>query len=98
VLRGRDVARLDASQFATRHHGGHRSTQVTNWFRTVSIPWRDVERCGYDDGLWIHVRGGRMVRASAFANGPRAMEWARTPGRNAALRLVEIRKRRNRRR
>ncbi len=67
-----------------------------NWFRTVRLPWREVERFGFDDGdgVWVRCRDGHEHPVSAFQHPASAPEFARTPGRRAAARLEAVRRKR----
>jgi hypothetical protein len=67
---------------------------LVNFWRTVALPWGDVERFGYDSGAWVRTRTGRDHPITAFSAPPGAL--ASVERRNeAAVRAMErIRKRR----
>ncbi len=72
---------------------------LVNWLRTVHLPWSEVARCDYDgDGLWIRCNDGSELRSSPFQHGHTALAFARTPAKEAAVTLENIRKRSRRRR
>jgi hypothetical protein len=67
---------------------------VVNWSRTLHIPWSEVERFGYDSGLWLRRRSGRQHSIAAFAAVTGALPGVDRRGREAAVRLEAERRRR----
>ena len=68
---------------------------VVNFWRTVALPWAEVERFGYDSGAWVRTRAGQDHPITAFSPPPGAL--ASVDRRNqAAVRAMErVRKRRS---
>ncbi|MFC6007780.1 PH domain-containing protein [Angustibacter luteus] len=75
---------------------GQEHVFLVNWFRTVAIPWREIQRFGYDGTVWVRCRDSRTHTVSAFSDSGRALAYARRPGRLAAAELEQIRKQRRR--
>ena len=67
---------------------------VVNLLRTGRIPWPEVERFGYDHGLWVRVVDGRRLEVSAFGEAPGQLASATHRGEAAARELERIRRRR----
>lgn len=67
---------------------------IVNRLATVHIPWSEVQRFGYDGGLWVRRRDTRQHYASAFSFVPGSLPSASERGRDAAARLENIRKKR----
>lgn len=67
---------------------------VVNWLTTTRIPWAEVERFGYDGGLWVRRRDMREHYAAAFSFVPGSLPSATARGRDAARRLENVRKKR----
>ena len=59
---------------------------------TVHIPWAEVDRCGYDDGLWVRRRDRRQRSAASFSFVSGSLPSASERGRDAAVRLENVRK------
>ncbi|MFN8074817.1 MAG: PH domain-containing protein [Kineosporiaceae bacterium] len=72
---------------------------LVNWFRTLRLPWDQVARVDTtSDGVCVLLRDGRFFSVSAFQHGHEALGFARAPARQAARRLDDIRRERQRRR
>ena len=89
------VLLVGARSWLLRVEVGHEVT-IVNWLRTLHVPWSDVERFGYDSGLWVRRRSGRQHDIAAFPAVPGALPSADRRGRTAAAELEAIRKRRRR--
>ena len=75
---------------------GHEVT-IVNLFRTLHVPWAEVTRFGYDQGLWVRRRSGRQHAISAFPGTPGQLSSATRRGEAVAQQLETIRTRRYRR-
>jgi hypothetical protein len=69
---------------------------VVNWIRTVRIPWAEVERFGYDLGVWVRRRDGRQYAIAALTLDPRALPFVRRRVARTARQLETGRRRRRR--
>lgn len=75
---------------------GGENVVVVNLFRTLVIPWREVERFGYDGGAWVRRRDMRQHRITAFCPSSRALPLVERQCRRAAKRMEDRRKQRRR--
>ena len=69
---------------------------LVNRLTTTHIPWAEVERFGYDGALWVRRRDMRQHYAAAFSFVPGSLPSASTRGRDTAVKLENIRKKRRR--
>jgi hypothetical protein len=69
---------------------------VVNFWRTVALPWVEVERFGYDSGAWIRTRTGREHPITAFSPPPGALRAVERRNRAAVQTMERIRKGRRR--
>jgi hypothetical protein len=67
---------------------------VVNRLTTTRIPWAEVERFGYDGALWVRRRDMRQHNVAAFSFVPGSLPGASERGREAAVRLENVRKKR----
>jgi len=69
--------------------------RVVNLFHTLPIPWSQVARFGYDDGLWIRRRDGAGEhRVSAFTEGRGVLPAVRRANYQVLHELETARKKR----
>jgi hypothetical protein len=67
---------------------------VVNFWRTVALPWGEVERFGYDSGAWVRTRAGRDLPLTAFCPPPGALASVERRNRAAVRTMERVRKRR----
>lgn len=70
--------------------------RLINWARVISIPWAEVERFGYDQGLWVRRRDMRQHYSAAFRPTAEALPFTHAAGVRAAQDLEALRKKRRR--
>ena len=69
---------------------------LVNRLTVTHIPLGEVHRFGYDGALWVRRRDMRQHYAAAFSFVPGSLPSASTRGRDAAIKLENIRKKRRR--
>ena len=67
---------------------------VVNFWRTVALPWQEVERFGYDSGAWVRTRAGRDHPITAFSPPPGALASVERRNQAAVRAMERVRKRR----
>ena len=67
---------------------------VVNFWRTLRIPWQQVEGFGYDSGSWVRTTEGRQHTITAFAPPPGALPSAERWARRAVQEMERARRRR----
>jgi hypothetical protein len=67
---------------------------VVNLWRTVALPWEEVERFGYDSGAWVRTRAGRDHAITAFSAPPGALASVERRNQAAVRAMERVRKRR----
>ena len=73
-----------------------RDVVVVNFWRTLVLPWSEIDRFGYDGGAWIRRRDARQHEITAFSPPPGSLASAEKRCRQAVGKMEEVRERRGR--
>lgn len=66
---------------------------VVNFWRRHDIPWREVERFGFDGGAWVRRTDGRQHGITAFSPSPGAFSFVERRARHAVAVMERARRR-----
>ncbi|TFV48949.1 hypothetical protein [Blastococcus sp. TF02A-35] len=71
-----------------------REVVVVNVFRTLVLPWAEVERFVYDGGAWVLRPDGRRHAITAFSPPPGSLRSVEERCRQAVRTMEQVRRRR----
>jgi hypothetical protein len=74
-----------------------REVVVVNFWRTVVLPWAEIERFGYDVAAWVERRDGRRQGITPFSPAPGVLPFVERRCREAVLTMEARRKQRGHR-
>jgi hypothetical protein len=69
---------------------------VVNFWRTLVLPWAEIERFGYDSGAWVRRRDRRQHAITAFSPPAGSLPFVERAARQAVQAMEDARKRRRR--
>ncbi len=73
-----------------------RDVVVVSFWRTLVLPWREIDRFGYDSGAWVRRRDARQHGITVFSPPPGSFAFVDRRCRSAVASMEAIRKRRAR--
>ena len=73
-----------------------RAVVVVNFFRTLVVPWSEIDRFGYDGEAWVRRRDGRQHEISVFTPPTGSLSFVERRCQDAVRTMEAHRKRRRR--